>query len=93
MRITMIHPSYTELMEVINEGAEIDDEPLVTSRYSVVLATSKRARQLIAGKEAMVPSSGKKPLSTAVEEIYTGKVHILPEEAEVEEETTEENEI
>lgn len=55
----MIHPSYTELMEVINEGAEIDDEPLVTSRYSVVLATSKRARQLIAGKEAMVPSSGK----------------------------------
>ena len=41
----MIHPSYTELMEVINEGAEIDDEPLVTSRYSVVLATSKRARQ------------------------------------------------
>jgi DNA-directed RNA polymerase subunit omega len=41
----------------------------------------------------MVPSSGKKPLSTAVEEIYKGKVHILPEEAEVEEETTEENEI
>ena len=38
----------------------------------------------------MVPSSGKKPLSTAVEEIYKGKVHILPEEAE---ETTEENEI
>lgn len=87
----MIHPSYTELMEVINEGAEIDDEPLVTSRYSVVLATSKRARQLIAGKEAMVPSSGKKPLSTAVEEIYKGKVHILPEVEE--EETTEENEI
>ena len=42
----------------------------------------------------MVPSSGKKPLSTAVEEIYKGKVHILPEEEEVEEEeTTEENEI
>ena len=39
----MIHPSYTELMEAINEGAEMEDEPLVTSRYSVVLATSKRA--------------------------------------------------
>ena len=52
----MIHPSYTELMEAINEGAEMEDEPLVTSRYSVVLATSKRARQLIAGKDAMVPS-------------------------------------
>ena len=36
----MIHPSYTELMEAINEGAEMEDEPLVTSRYSVVLATS-----------------------------------------------------
>ena len=82
----MIHPSYTELMEAINEGAEMEDEPLVTSRYSVVLATSKRARQLIAGKEAMVRTDGKKPLSTAVEEIYKGKVNILPEE----EETTEE---
>lgn len=82
----MIHPSYTELMEVINEGAEMEDEPLVTSRYSVVLATSKRARQLIAGKEAMVRTDGKKPLSTAVEEIYKGKVHILPEEEEVTEE-------
>ena len=82
----MIHPSYTELMEAINEGAEMEDEPLVTSRYSVVLATSKRARQLIAGKDVMVPSYGKKPLSTAVEEIYKGKVHILPEDAELEEE-------
>ena len=41
-RRSMIHPSYTELMEAINEGAEMEDEPLVTSRYSVVLATSKR---------------------------------------------------
>lgn len=82
----MIHPSYTELMEAINEGAEMEDEPLVTSRYSVVLATSKRARQLIAGKEPLVHTDGKKPLSTAVEEIYKGRVHILPEEEETEEE-------
>lgn len=88
----MIHPSYTELMQAINEGSELEDAPLVTSRYSVVLATSKRARQLIAGRDALVPSAGKKPLSTAVEEIYKGKVNILPEEAETEEteETTEE---
>ena len=66
----MIHPSYTELMEAINEGSQMEDQPLVTSRYSVVLATSKRARQLIAGREPMVPSAGKKPLSIAVEEIY-----------------------
>ena len=82
----MIHPSYTELMEAINEGSQMEDQPVVTSRYSVVLATSKRARQLIAGREPMVPSIGKKPLSTAVEEIYKGKVHILPEDPETEEE-------
>ena len=82
----MIHPSYTELMEAINEGSQMEDQPLVTSRYSVVLATSKRARQLIAGREPMVPSAGKKPLSIAVEEIYKGKVHILPEGPEAEEE-------
>ena len=82
----MIHPSYTELMEAINEGSQMEDQPLVTSRYSVVLATSKRARQLIAGREPMVPSAGKKPLSIAVEEIYKGKVHILPEDSETEEE-------
>ncbi len=85
----MIHPSYTELMDAINEEGNIEDEPLVTSRYSVVLATSKRARQLIAGREAMVHSSGKKPLSTAVEEIYQGKVKILPDDFQEEEETTE----
>ena len=82
----MIHPSYTELMDAINEEGNIEDEPLVTSRYSVVLATSKRARQLIAGREAMVHSSGKKPLSIAIDELYHQKVKILPEEETTEEE-------
>ena len=85
----MIHPSYTELMQAINNGADVEDEPLVTSRYSIVLATSKRARQLIAGKDAMVPSNRKKPLSTAVEEFYKGKVHILPDSGEEETSETE----
>lgn len=86
----MIHPSYTELMQAINEGVDVEDEPIVTSRYSIVLATSKRARQLIEGKEAMVPTKGKKPLSTAVEEFYKGLVKIVPDDgAETEEKTTE----
>ena len=38
----MIHPSYSELMEVINKDQEQDDVPVVSSRYSVVLATSKQ---------------------------------------------------
>ena len=84
----MLHPSYTDLMKVVNKDVEEGETKIVNSRYSIVMATSKRARQLIAGKEAMVRTDGKKPLSTAVEEIYKGKVNILPEE----EETTEEQE-
>ena len=83
----MIHPSYTELMEAINEGAELEDEPLVTSRYSVVLATSKRARQLIAGELPLVETKeGEKPLSIAIDELNRGKLKILAENTTEEEE-------
>ena len=79
----MIHPSYSELMQVINSDAEIEDAaPVVSSRYSIVLATSKRARQLISGEESLLEDDDEfevdKPLSTAVKELYTGKVKILP---------------
>ena len=77
----MIHPSYTELIEIINEGQDIDEAPVISSRYSLVLATSKRARQLIAGAEPKVRvKKGMKPLSIAVEELYRGEVTILPDE-------------
>ena len=78
----MIHPSYKELIEVINNGQDMDEASLVTSRYSIVLATSKRARQLIAGAEPLVKTRGKKALSVAVDELYKGKVNILPSEEE-----------
>ncbi len=88
----MIHPSYSELIQVINSETEADEAPLVNSRYSVVLATSKRARQIIGGAEPYVKYAGKKPLSIAVEEMYEGKVKILPDEP-VEEEVTEDVEL
>lgn len=85
----MLRPSYTDLMKVVNSNVEIGEEPVVNSRYSIVIATAKRARQLIAGDEALVEgTAGKKPFSVAVDEIYKGKVAILAEEAE--EEGTEE---
>ena len=89
----MIHPSYKELIDEINKGIGEDDEPIVTSRYSIVLASSKRARQLTAGDEALVKHErGKKPLSIAVQELYEGKVNIIPgsETEEVMEEITDE---
>lgn len=79
----MLHPSYTDLMRTINSEAE-GDTPTVNSRYSIVLATAKRARQLIAGEEAYVGSRGKKPLSIAVEEVSKGFVTIEPETEEME---------
>ena len=59
----MIHPSYTELIQAVNKDVEESDTPVCNSRYSIVLATSKRARQLIAGAEPMVSYSLNKPLS------------------------------
>ena len=83
----MIHPSYNELMKVVNNNAEYGEEPVVNSRYSIVIASAKRARQIIGGAEALVPNAaGKKPLSIAVEELYTGNVKILGEDDDVEEE-------
>ena len=82
----MIHPSYVELMKVVNNDVEIGEEPVVNSRYSIVIAAAKRARQIIAGAEPMVDSvENGKPLSIAVEELYQGKVKILGEDDDIEE--------
>lgn len=48
----MLHPSYTELMKVINGDSE--EEKVISSRYSIVLASAKRARQIIAGDMPLV---------------------------------------
>lgn len=82
----MIHPSYTELIQAVNSGNDHDDTPVCNSRYSIVLATSKRARQIIAGAEPQVHYSLNKPLSIAVEEVYEGKVKIIPDTTSEEEE-------
>ena len=77
----MLLPSYTDLINAVNSGAESENEPVVQSRYSIVIATAKRARQLIGGEEPMIGGSyGKKPLSVAVEELYEQRVKILSEE-------------
>ena len=76
----MLHPSYADLIDVVNNGVEEGEDPVVKSRYSIVMATSKRARQIIAGDEELVDGKGKKPLSVAVEELNQGKVKITNED-------------
>lgn len=76
----MIHPSYTDLMAVVNSEVEPGEQPVVQSRYSIVLACAKRARQIIAGSAPLVEAKGNKPLSMAVDELYSGKVKIVGDE-------------
>ncbi|MBR4733379.1 MAG: DNA-directed RNA polymerase subunit omega [Lachnospiraceae bacterium] len=73
----MLHPSYTDLMKVVNSEVEPGETPVVNSRYSIVMATAKRARQIISGDEPLVDEKGKKPLSIAVDELNAGKIKIL----------------
>lgn len=77
----MLHPSYSDLMKVVNENAEEGESKVVNSRYSIVMATSRRARQIIGGDEALIDAEeGKKPLSIAVEELNQSKIKIISDE-------------
>ncbi len=91
----MLHPSYSDLMKVVNADVEPGETKVVNSRYSIVMATAKRARQLVDGEEPLVAASGKKPLSIAVDELSEGKIKIIAEdeleefEAEIKEQAAE----
>ena len=68
-------------MEVVNSDVEAGEQPIVQSRYSIVLATAKRARQIIAGDEPLVKAkNANKPLSIAIEELYESKIKIVSED-------------
>ncbi len=81
----MLHPSYLELMEAVNKNVPEGEEPIVQSRYSIVLGTAKRARQLVAAGVDTLYGEQRKPLSIAVEELWSGKIQILGEGEEDEE--------
>jgi len=72
----MLHPSYSDLMETINDRNE---DITLKSRYSIVIATSKRARQIIDGAESTAIGEWPRPLSKAVHELYEGGIDIVSE--------------
>lgn len=77
----MIHPSYVDLMKVVNKDVEEGETPVINSRYSIVMATAKRARQIVDGDEPLIDAEpGEKPLSIAVEELNKGQIRILAED-------------
>ncbi len=76
----MLHPSYSDLMKVVNADVEPGETKVVNSRYSIVMATAKRARQIVDGEEPLVQVKGQKPLSIAVEELNQGQIKIIAED-------------
>ena len=76
----MLHPSYSDLMKVVNADVEPGETKVVNSRYSIVMATAKRARQIVDGDEPLVDDDEIKPLSIAVEELNQGKIKIIADD-------------
>ncbi|KRQ86921.1 DNA-directed RNA polymerase subunit omega [Caloramator mitchellensis] len=59
---SMINPPILSLLEKID------------NRYSLVVVTAKRARQLIGGAEPLVKIDSNQPVTIAVNEINNGKI-------------------
>ena len=62
MSNSMINPSVVDLLEKVED------------RYSLVIVTSKRARQLIDGSKQLVDVDSKKALTIAINEVNDGAV-------------------
>ena len=61
----MLKPSINELLDMTG------------SRYSLVIAASKRARQIIDGAEPLTVANTVKPVSIATQEIYESKIEAV----------------
>ena len=55
-----------------------------TNRYELVIATSKRARQIAMGDEPLTKVKEESPVTLAANEIAEGKVTVIREEDETE---------
>lgn len=72
----MLTPSYSDLMKRINQDSAVDER--ITSRYVIVLAVAKRARQIIdeaIKREEIAPTE--KAVSMAVDEMNRGEIKVL----------------
>ncbi len=70
----MLRPSYTDLLEVINKKTT---DITIVSRYTIVIAAAKRARQLVDHAEPLINNiKVNKPVSIAVNELNEGKIKV-----------------
>lgn len=64
----MVQPAVTDLLKKVE------------NRYSLVIMTSKRARQIAEGEMPMTAVDEKSPVTLAVNEIYEDKVYEIKDE-------------
>jgi len=65
----MLYPGVTELKDKVD------------CRYTLVMETAKRARQLVDGAEPLTEAKEDNPVSQAAKEIYLDKItYIMPED-------------
>ena len=64
MNDSMINPSIVKLLDKVD------------NRYSLVVATSRRARQIIDGVEPSVDKKDRKPLTIAIDEVNEGNIEV-----------------
>lgn len=70
----MLRPSYTDLLEVISQDT---DDITLGSRYTIVIAAAKRARQLVDHAEPLIDDiKVDKPVSIAINELYQSKIKV-----------------
>lgn len=66
----MVKPAVTDLLKKVD------------NRYSLVIMTAKRARQIAEGETPMTDVDEKSPVTLAVNEIYEEKVYKVNDEEE-----------
>jgi DNA-directed RNA polymerase subunit omega len=75
----MIYPTLKELLEKVE------------SKYTLVVAVSKRARQLVEGQPKLTKTTSNKPVTIAINEIAEGKITYVRNSDIVEEQPGESN--
>ena len=72
----MFEPSAQKLINVANESIANENEK-INSKYTMIIAAAKRARQLVDEKDQRVESS-KNALTIAIDEIENKIVRVVP---------------
>ena len=72
----MFDLSAQQLIDVANESI-LNDNEKIKSKYTMVIAAAKRARQLVESKDERV-ESGKNALTIAIDEIENKMIKVIP---------------